>query len=159
MNRGGPAELIEDALQCAALHLLDRAEGFDSFDGLVGWVIKVAWNEVKMVWRRQARVAVGQVPERPDGSDSTATVEARLDLAAAIRGLGALSHPEREVILSSLVDYPFEGRHETAAVRMRRYRARRHLASRLAADGNNRIPPTRRWASRPPVAWTSSHHP
>lgn len=41
---GAPPVTIDDALQTAALRALCRHEGFDSFNGLVSWVIVVAWD-------------------------------------------------------------------------------------------------------------------
>ena len=132
LRRGATIEVIEDSLQSTALHLLDRREGFDSFDGLVAWVITVAWNEAKMVWRKQARVELGEVPERPDSLDSAAAFQSRIDLTAVLDALTALTDNERHAISSALVD---GGECSlTPAAKMRRHRARQRLAS-LAASG------------------------
>lgn len=108
----------------------------------MAWVIQVAWNEVKMAWRRQARVDVGEVPERPEGFDPETATEARLDLAATIHGLAALGHVERDAILSALGDTATRAP-ERASLKMRRYRARQHLlalTTNLNADRRSLLP-------------------
>jgi DNA-directed RNA polymerase specialized sigma24 family protein len=137
-RRAQPA-LIDDAVQVAALQVICRSERFDSFDGMVRWVTKVAWNEVQMEWRRRSRAQPGEVPERADGPDPAAVVEVRQNLDATVRGLAALSRAEREAILSALDDAPAERHPETASTKMRRHRARRHLAAWLAGEGIDRL--------------------
>jgi hypothetical protein len=97
------------------------------------WVLVVAWNEVQAEWRRQARVDFGEVPERPGGPDPAVVVESRIDLGVAIAGLAYLSDADQDAILSSLLHEPVAGGLEDPRVKMRRYRARRHLAH-LAGD-------------------------
>jgi hypothetical protein len=102
---------------------------FDSFDGMVRWVTKVAWNEVQMEWRHQARVELGSVPEHPAGPDPGTLVEGRLEVDVVAQGFAVLSTAERDAITSVLND---ERRHdgpEEASLKMRRHRARRHLAA------------------------------
>jgi DNA-directed RNA polymerase specialized sigma24 family protein len=143
LNRGAPADLIEDALQSAALHLLDRSKGFDSFEGMIAWVIEVAWNETKMAWRRQARVEVGKVPDQPGGPDPAAAFQFRAELAAVLNAFAALTDDERHAISSAIVDggaFPL-----TPAVKMRRHRARQRLGSLAAAEsGSWRVPQPRK---------------
>ncbi len=133
-RRGGPPATIDDALQTAALRALQRDRRFDTADGWVNWTIEVAWHEVQIEWRRQARVVPGEVPELPDGHDPSRVVLGRHDLDATKSALSALSDAERTAILSPLADDPLVHEHEPAAVKMRRYRARRRLAALLNAE-------------------------
>ena len=127
-RRGAPPTAIDDAVQTAALRALCRREGFDSFDGLVSWVIVVAWHEVQAEWRHNARADLGEVPERPVGPDPASVVESHIEIDAVANGLSSLSNAEREAILSPLVDGRAPDRPYDAQAKMRRYRARRHLA-------------------------------
>lgn len=121
--------MVDDALQIAARQLITHAQCFDSFEGLVAWVIKVAWNALQMQWRRDARALPSEVYPNADADDPAEVVERRIDLTATIAALQTLSDAEREAIVSALVE---ESRHdgpEDALLKMRRYRARRHLAA------------------------------
>jgi DNA-directed RNA polymerase specialized sigma24 family protein len=128
-RRGAPPASIDDAVQTAVLRALGRDGGFDSLGGLVNWVIVVAWHEIQAEWRRSARIELGDVPEGPAGPDSAEIAEAHLALGAAIDGLSTLSDRERQAILSPILDDIADGRVEDAAAKMRRHRARRHLAA------------------------------
>lgn len=127
-KRGAPRSAIDDALQAAAVHLLGRPSGFDSFEGLVGWVIKVAWNEIQMDWRRRARASPGEIPEGEGERDPADVAEARVTLEAVAHGFAALSAAERDAILSALIEEPGLGGPQSTALKMRRHRARAHLA-------------------------------
>ncbi|HVA06849.1 MAG TPA: sigma factor [Acidimicrobiales bacterium] len=127
-RRGAPPTTIDDAIQTAALRALCRHEGFDSFDGLVSWVIVVAWHEVQAEWRHAARADLGEVPENPVGPDPAAVVESHIALDAVADGLSSLSDAEREAILAPLVDDAASEGSDDAREKMRRHRARRHLA-------------------------------
>ena len=129
--------MVDDALQIAACQLIGRGRSFDSFEGLVGWVIKVAWNSVLMEWRRESRTRPGDVGAGLAERDSVEIVEGRIDLAATIAALQTLSDAEREAIVSALVEKPRHDGPEEARIKMRRYRARRHLAvlTGLGVDG------------------------
>ncbi|MGH8996478.1 MAG: RNA polymerase sigma factor [Acidimicrobiales bacterium] len=123
---------------------MGRPSGFDSFEGLVGWVIKVAWNEVQMEWRRRARTSPGEVLERPGGPDPAEVAEARVTLEAVAHGIAALNEAERDAILSVLVDEPGARGPQSAVAKMRRHRARKHLAAlidsqNVAALGNDTV--------------------
>ena len=120
--------VIDDAVQTAALRAICRREGFDSFDGLVSWVIVVAWHEVQAEWRHAARSHLGEVPENPVGPDPAAVVEFHIALDAVADGLPSLSDAEREAILAPLVDDAESEGPDDARVKMRRHRARQHLA-------------------------------
>lgn len=132
-NRGAPATTIDDALQTAALRALCRSEGFDSHEGMVAWETVVAWHEVQNEWRRQARVELGGIAERPDGPDPAAVVERRLELETVVEGLMELSIKEREAILA--VPETTADAAERARMKMRRYRARKHLAALAGLNG------------------------
>ncbi len=125
--------MVDDALQTAALRALCRAEGFDSLDGLVKWAIAVAWHEVQDEWRRQARVAPGEIPEHPDRTDTPTVVEYRLVLDAAAAGLASLTRAERDAILAASTAEIDDA--ERSRVKMRRYRARQRLALQAGWDG------------------------
>jgi DNA-directed RNA polymerase specialized sigma24 family protein len=127
-RRGAPPTTIDDAIQTAALRALCRHEGFDSFDGLVSWVIVVAWHEVQAEWRHAARADLGEVPENPVGPDPAAVVESHIALDAVADGLSSLSDTERQAILAPLVDDTASAGPDDARVKMRRHRARQHLA-------------------------------
>lgn len=129
--------MVDDALQIAARQLITHAQSFDSFEGLVAWVVKVAWNALQMQWRRDARALPSEVYPNADADDPAEVVERRTDLAVTIAALHALSDAEREAIVSGLVEEPRHDGPEEARLKMRRYRARRHLANILSrgADG------------------------
>jgi DNA-directed RNA polymerase specialized sigma24 family protein len=133
-GRRAPPATIDDALQTAALRALQRDRGFDTIDGWVNWTIEVAWHEVQIEWRRQARAAPGEVPDLPGGRDPAQVVEARLTLDATRKGLDTLRMNDRDAILLAL---DHQGDAEcplTAREKMRRYRARQRLAALLEAD-------------------------
>lgn len=92
----------------------------------------MAWHEVQAQWKREARSAPGDPADTAGGPDPASTVEHQLELAAAIKGLVALTDADRRAIIDGLDD---EGLSEPLAARekMRRYRARRRLAA-LVAD-------------------------
>jgi len=100
----------------------------------VNWTIAVAWHEVQIEWRRQARATPGEVPDLPDRRDPAHVVEARLALDAAKQGLAALRLNNRDAILSALDDRGDAESRLTAREKMRRYRARQRLAALLEAD-------------------------
>jgi DNA-directed RNA polymerase specialized sigma24 family protein len=133
-GRRAPLATIDDALQTAALRALQRDRRFDTIDGWVNWTIAVAWHEVQIEWRRQARATPGEVPDLPGGRDPGQVVEARLALDAAKRGLDALKLDDRDAILSALDDRGGSEFRLTAREKMRRYRARQRLAALLEAD-------------------------
>ena len=120
--------MVDDALQIAARQLITHAQCFDSFEGLIAWVIKVAWNALQMQWRRDARALPSEVYPNVDAYDPAEVVERRIDLAVTIAALHALSDAEREAIVSGLVEELGHDGPEDARLKMRRYRARRHLA-------------------------------
>lgn len=128
-KRGAPPASVDDAVQTAVLRALGRDEGFDTLGGLVNWVIVVAWHEIQAEWRRGARIELGDVPEGPAGPDSAEIAETHLVLDAVVDGLSTLSDRERQAILSPILDDIADGRVEDAAAKMRRHRARRHLAA------------------------------
>jgi len=127
-RRRAPPDVIDEALQEAALRAWSRADGFDSVEGMVRWVTVVAWHQVIAEWRRQARVEPGGVPERPASDDPTRTVEDRLSVEVVIQGLAQLNDVERSVILSGTVDSAVGDSADRARTKMRRFRARQHLA-------------------------------
>lgn len=88
----------------------------------------VAWHEIQAEWRRSARIELGDVPENPAGPDPAEIAEAHLALGAVADGLSSLSDRERQAILSPILDDIADGSVEDAAAKMRRYRARQHLA-------------------------------
>lgn len=96
-----------------------------------------------MEWRRRSLVQPGEVPERADGPDPAAVVENRLDLDDVANGLAALSDAEREAILSPLVSEGEPSGPLSAAVKMRRHRARQHMLALMAAQGSGRLRPPR----------------
>jgi hypothetical protein len=132
-SRGAPSATIDDAIQTAALRALCRSEGFDSHEGMVAWVTVVAWHEVQNEWRRQTRIEPGDVPDRPAGPDPAAVVEGRLELKRVVDSLMDLSVTERQAILA--VPQPNTDNAERARVKMRRYRARKHLAALAGLSG------------------------
>lgn len=127
-RRRAPPDVIDDALQEAALRAWSRAEGFDSVEGMVRWVTVVAWHQVIAEWRRQARVEAGAILERPASDDPARTVEDRLALEVVIEGLAQLNDVERSVILSGTADSAAGDSADRARTKMRRFRARQHLA-------------------------------
>lgn len=135
--------MIDDAFQEAALRAWSRSEGFDDREGMVRWVTVVAWRQVIAEWRRRARVEPGAIPERPGGDDPVRTVEDRFALEVVVEGLARLSDAERSVILSVTADGAPGDAADRAGTKMRRLRARRHLAAivgrveRGSADSGN----------------------
>lgn len=128
-RRGAPADSIDDALQSAAVKALSRAEGFDSQEGMVRWVTVVAWNEVIAEWRRQARIEPGIDVEQPASTDPAVIVEKRLEVVAVADGLARLSDRERTAVLAGVGVGPEAEGPEDGRTKMRRYRARQHLAA------------------------------
>jgi DNA-directed RNA polymerase specialized sigma24 family protein len=133
--RRAPSSTIDDAVQAAAERALRRAGGFDSLDGLVNWMVTVAWRETQSQWRRQSRCLPGEIPDRAGGHDPAALVEDRLGLEGAVEALKELTSAERTAILSSLSEGASEHEALSAAEKMRRYRARRRLAAIIAGCG------------------------
>jgi hypothetical protein len=91
-------------------------------------VIVVAWHEVQAEWRHAARADLGEVPEIPVGPDPAAVVESHIALDAVATGLSSMSEAERYAILAPLVDDTGSAGPDDARVKMRRHRARQHLA-------------------------------
>lgn len=127
--RGAPPSTIDDAIQAAIERALRRSGGFDSLDGMVNWMVTVAWREAQAQWRRQARSESHEVPDQPGGLDPVVVVEDRLQLIAILHALAKLSPADRTAILSSIADDPYRNEALSAAEKMRRYRARHRLAS------------------------------
>lgn len=127
-RRGAPEDTIDDALQSAAMKAFCRTDGFDSHEGMVRWVTVVAWNEVQAEWRRRARLQVGDLPVQASAADPALRVEIHLELDAVADCLAKLSEAERRAILSGVVSEPNSHPPEDARSKMRRYRARQHLA-------------------------------
>jgi DNA-directed RNA polymerase specialized sigma24 family protein len=108
---------------------LCRSDGFDSFAGMINWVTVVAWHEVQAEWRQRARVELGAVPEQATEPDPADVVESHLVVDAVVGGLSALTPDEREAILAPLAeDAGISNGPDDARTRMRRHRARQHLA-------------------------------
>ena len=105
-----------------------RVDGFDSREGMIRWVTVVAWNEVQAEWRRQAKLQIGDPPERPSVADPAARVEIHLELDAVVDGLARLSDAERQAVFSGMAREQGPHPPEPATSKMRRYRARQHLA-------------------------------
>lgn len=137
-RRGAPPAIIDDALQEAALRAWSHPGGFDGTEGLLRWVTVVAWRQVVAEWRRRARVEPGAVPEQPGGADPASIAEDRRALGAVREALARLSHAERDAILARPPsDTPTDDA-ERARIKMRRHRARQHLADLVAASGDLR---------------------
>jgi DNA-directed RNA polymerase specialized sigma24 family protein len=133
-GRRAPPATIDDALQTAALRALQGERRFDTIDGWVNWTIEVAWHEVQIEWRRQARATPGEIPDLPGGRDPGQVIEARLALEAAKKGLDALNFNDRDAILSALDDRGDSDARLNAREKMRRYRARQRLAALMERD-------------------------
>jgi DNA-directed RNA polymerase specialized sigma24 family protein len=127
-RRGAPEDTIDDALQSAAMKAFCHTDGFDSQEGMVRWVTVVAWNEVQAEWRRRARLQVGDLPEQASAVDPAARVEINLELDAVADGLARLSDAERRAVFSGIAREQDSRHPEDARSKMRRYRARQHLA-------------------------------
>ena len=127
-RRGAPEDTIDDALQSAAMKALCHTDGFDSPEGLLRWVTVVAWNEVQAEWRRRARLQVGDLPEPVSVADPAVSVETQMQLDAVVDGLAQLSDAERQAVFSGVAWEQDAGPPDDASFKMRRYRARRHLA-------------------------------
>ena len=127
-RRGAPEDTIDDALQSAAMKALCHTDGFDSPEGLLRWVTVVAWNEVQAEWRRRARLQVGDLPEPVSVADPAVSVETQMQLDAVVDGLAQLSDAERRAVFSSVAREQDSGHPDDAGSKMRRYRARQHLA-------------------------------
>jgi hypothetical protein len=96
---------------------------------LTNWVTVVAWHEVQAEWRLRARIEPGAVPEQPTEPDPAHVVETHLAVDAVVDGLSALTPDEREAILAPLAeDAGSSDGPDDARTRMRRHRARQHLA-------------------------------
>lgn len=130
-SRGSPSSTVDDALQTAAERAFVRAETFDSVQGWINWTVKVSWHEVQAQWKRDARSAPCESLEFSGGRDPATVVEQELELAAAIRGLRELGPDDRQAIVEGLDDGA-SGVPLAAREKMRRYRARRRLASVVA---------------------------
>ena len=127
-RRSAPEDTIDDALQSAAMKAFCHTDGFDSQEGMVRWVTVVAWNEVQAEWRRRARLQVGDLPEQASAADPAARVEIHLELDAVANGLARLSDAERRAVFSGMAREQDSHHPEDARSKMRRYRARQHLA-------------------------------
>jgi hypothetical protein len=98
----------------------------------------VAWHEIQAEWRRCARIELGDVPESPAGPDPAEIAEAHLALGAVADGLSTLSDRERKAILSPILDDIADSGVKDAAEKMRRYRARQHLAHIVELNSGDR---------------------
>lgn len=127
--RGAPPSTIDDAIQVAVERALHRSAGFDSLEGLVNWMVTVAWREAQAEWRRQARCELGEVPDEATGDDPSAVVEDRLKLSGVLKALTLLTPADQAAILLSLAEDSSRTEPLSAAEKMRRSRARHRLAS------------------------------
>lgn len=114
-------------------HRRARGDPFDGSAGLVNWLIVVAWHEVQAERRRVARIEAGEIPEQLTNLDPAVIVEGHLELDTVADGLATLSPAEREALLLPLLDGG-DGESDLPSVRMRRYRARQHLANVVARN-------------------------
>lgn len=120
-----------------------RREPFDGIQGWTNWTITVAWHEVQAEWRRQAKVEIGELPERPDMADPAVLVEYRLDLAAVANGLSRLKPSDRAATLAALQMGMDPSDPLAPSEKMRRYRARRRLAALIGGEQPQPAPPLR----------------
>ena len=133
-RRGAPPATVDDAVQTAALRALQRDRRFDTVDGWVNWTTRVAWHEVQIEWRRQARRVPGEILNVPGGQDPACVIESRFALDAAKEGLATLNAADRDAILSALQDRCVPESALTASEKMRRHRARQRLTALLERD-------------------------
>lgn len=127
-RRGSPTATIDDALQTAAERALTRADPFDSLQGWINWTVTVAWHEVQAQWKRQARSVPDELLDVPGDPDPAVIVERHLQVEAVVRALSTVSESDRRAILEALDD-TVPARPLAAQEKMRRYRARRALAT------------------------------
>ena len=127
LRKGVPPDLIDDALQDAALQAWRRSERFERFEDLLRWATKVAWNVVTAEFRRRQRAQTTVVPDVADVVDPARIVEGRLQLEAVIDKLATLTSRDRDAVLSGLVDSRSADPKELDRVKMRRYRGRQKL--------------------------------
>jgi DNA-directed RNA polymerase specialized sigma24 family protein len=121
--------LVEDAIQTAAMRALSRTKPVTGGqEGIVRWTTTVAWHEVVAEWRRQSRVEATADLDPPGEGDPAPIVECRLMAEAVRAGFRSLSVGEQEVVLSRL-DETRHGGPEPSRTKVRRYRARQHLAA------------------------------
>jgi DNA-directed RNA polymerase specialized sigma24 family protein len=137
-RRGGPLDAIDDAVQSATLKALLHDGGFDSREGMVRWMIVVAWNEIIGELRRRAKFSSGAMPDRPAGLDPGTAVENRLTLAAVAHGIERLSELDRESIVGGLSSEMSRRSPEKSVAKVRRHRARQHLALLVEDQIRNR---------------------
>ena len=125
MRRGVDHASAEDAVQEAVLRALDRNVPFDEPQDLVPWLTTVAWR-VAIDQRRKQRLVDGEVPRSlPTNTDVATEVEDRRAVNAVAACWSQLSGTEREALLA---DVPCDPR-DQLRLRVRRHRARRHLAA------------------------------
>ena len=100
-------------------------------EGLVRWTTVVAWHEVVAEWRHQSRVEPTADLDPPGEGDPANIVEYRLMVEAVTAGFKDLSVGDQEAVMSRLDGTRPESRPETSRTKVRRHRARQHLAARV----------------------------
>jgi DNA-directed RNA polymerase specialized sigma24 family protein len=127
LRKGAPADLVDDAVQEAALQAWRRSEPFDGPEGLLRWAAKVAWHAVTAEYSRRQRACTGEVPDVIDLVDPARIVQGRLELRALREHLIDLSDRDRAAVLSGVSgDEPTDPK-ERARVKERRHRGRQAL--------------------------------
>ncbi|MGH9107725.1 MAG: hypothetical protein ACRDZX_18215 [Acidimicrobiales bacterium] len=76
----------------------------------------------------------GEVPERPDRTDTPTVVEDRLVLVAVAAGLASLSSADHDATLADTLAGMDDA--ERSRIKLRRYRARWRLALQAGWDGH-----------------------
>ena len=137
LRKGTPPDLVDDAVQEAGLQAWRRPERFDSLEGLLRWVTRVAWRVVTAEYRRRQRVCVTAALDITDAVDPARIVEGRLKLQAVRDGLAQLNCDQRSAVLSQVTgDVPADHR-ERARVKERRHRGRRELRKTVGWAGDD----------------------
>jgi len=127
LRKGVPPDLIDDALQDAALQAWRRPERFDSFGDLLRWATKVARHVVTAEYRRRQRFPATAVLDITDVLDPARIVEGRFKLQAVKGALAQLSENQRFAVLWEVGNsHPIEPV-EYARVKEQRHRGRQKL--------------------------------
>ena len=131
LRRGAPPDLIDEALQDAALQAWLHRGRLTDVEYMYRWATVTAWHVVEHEWGRSQRVRAMGTPDTPYTVDPARVVETKLELEAVKIGLAHLRPAERDAVLSAVSGEEPDDPKEKARVKERRHRGRRELRRRL----------------------------
>ena len=130
-HRGIDRPTAEDAVQETALKVVRAEVAFDGADDLFRWASVVAWRVAVDASRKQRRVELTALPDRPGPTNVALQVEQRTAVEAVGAGLRRLSAADRRALLDAPARGTGLSRQEAVRLNVRRHRARARLLALL----------------------------